>query len=167
VFPCLVGGARNECGGARPRPTGRCGALGACLSPVRPVMLACIRAIGLELGCPLDDQVSATYCFGFVSSTYGSEPGKLGVTAVPPSLRARSQFGGALDHQASAWAGCLPFGVARPPEPPAALRAPLGYFADTPAARRAGGPVRCAGPGKRPSVPGKMANMILGSGRWS
>jgi hypothetical protein len=34
----------------------------------------------------------------------------------------RSQFGGPLDHQASAWVGCLPFGVARPPEPPAALR---------------------------------------------
>ena len=37
-----------------------------------------------------------------------------------------------------------------PPGPPAARRAPLPYSADTPAAHRAGGPVRCAGPGGRP-----------------
>jgi hypothetical protein len=51
-----------------------CGTLGACLPcPARPVMPACVRAIGLDLGCPFDDQASATYCFGFVSSPYAKE----------------------------------------------------------------------------------------------
>ena len=38
----------------------------------------------------------------------------------------------------------------RPPEPPAALRAPPRYFADTPAARRAQGPERWAGTSASP-----------------
>ena len=76
----------------------------------------------------------------------GSEPGKLGVTAVPPSLRARAQFGGPLDHQASAWVGCLPFGVARPPGTPRRASRPRG--GTSPAHRPLAGPearTRCAG----------------------
>ncbi len=38
-----------------------------------PVTLACVRVIGLQLGCPLDDQAAVTHFFGFVSSTYGSK----------------------------------------------------------------------------------------------
>ena len=49
-------------------------------------------------------------------------------------------------HEITSAAGvrCLPFGRA-PRSPPHALRAPRWYIADTPAAHRAGGPVRWAG----------------------
>jgi hypothetical protein len=48
-----------------------------------------VSVVVSELGRPLNDQAAATYFFGFVSSPYGERTWKLGVTAVPPSLRAR------------------------------------------------------------------------------
>jgi hypothetical protein len=68
---------------------------------------------------------------GLFSIPMGSEPGKLGVTAVPPRCGLGTQFGGPLDHQASAWVGCLPFGVARPPEPPECAPRPRGGTSPT------------------------------------
>jgi len=71
-------------------------------------------AMWSQLGRPLDDQLARRPGWAvIVTHPYGSKPGKLGVTGVPP-LRLGSQFGGPLDHQASARVGCLPFGVARP-----------------------------------------------------
>jgi hypothetical protein len=57
-----------------PRPAGGCIVPCARLSwSARPVTLACVRAIGLQLGCPFDDQAAATYFFGFVSSSHAAE----------------------------------------------------------------------------------------------
>ena len=95
---------------------------------------------------------------------WGANLEKLGVTAVP-LCGLGLQSGGPLDHQVSAWVGCLPFGVARPPGTPRCASRPRGgtsptvlarratpgtprmrfaparwYLADTPAAHRAQGP---------------------------
>jgi hypothetical protein len=55
-----------------------------------------------------------------------------------------SEFGCPRDNEPAAGVRCLPFGRA-PRSPPHALRAPRWYIAETPAAHRAGGPVRWAG----------------------
>ena len=77
-----------------------------------------------------------------------------------PRCGLESQFGGPLDHQASARVGCLPFGVARPRNPPLRCAGPRGrppwnpplrsaparwYFADTPALAGPRGPGSLAG----------------------
>ena len=75
----------------------------------------------------------------------GIEPGKLGVTAVPLPCGFGLQSDGPLDHQASAGLVVCHLEWHAPPEPPAALRAPLWFFADTPSLAGPGGPGSLAG----------------------
>ena len=110
-----------------------------------------VSVVVSELGRPLNDQAAAAYFFGFVCLPMGSEPGKLAVTAVPLRCGLGSQFGGPLDHQASAWVGCLPFGVARPPGTPRCAPRPAAVT------RRYTG----RSPGRRPGSLGRYERLAV------
>ena len=84
---------------------------------------------------------------GRVPRRWGSEPENSVSLLFPFVAGLGSHFGGPLDHQASAWVGCLSFGGARSPEPPLRSAPARWYFADTPA---------LAGPG----VPGYVAGRL-------
>ncbi len=133
----------------------------AALGPGLPVvwLLRCLPSLGraaghagrvsvvvLELGCPLNDQAAATHFSDLSRLPIASEPGKLGVTAVPPSLRARVTVrwstrspGVGLGWLFAIWSGT-------PPRNPQVRFAPARrYIAVAPALARAQGPGSLAG----------------------
>ena len=141
LFPCLVRAAGDECGGAEPRPA-RCVLLGACLpQPGRPVPLAalawCLFTVQLSTRSPAGGPGPA---FAIWSVTPPVPP--------YPPLRSAPRGGTSPTHRRSPGhegpaRSYRPGG--RPPVPPAALRAPRWYFADTPALAGPRGPGSLAG----------------------
>ena len=131
AVPCPVRAAGDECGGAEPRPA-RCVVPGPCLpQPGRPVPLAALA------WCLFTGQLSARSPAGGLGPAFAIWGG---TTPRNPPLRCAPRRGTSPTHRPLTGPRPGSLCAARgddPPEPPAVLRAPPWYLADTPATHRA------------------------------